>query len=292
MNMQTISNFNQRLIIGSLATIAVFLAIYLSNVPYFQLPFTLFIATVVGTALWEFYSITQRKGYRPLVYTGIICSALYLASVFYTALDPAFSLLPQMILYMTFVIVFATYFYKGDNPLANIGSTLFGMTYLTVPLACLLTINFAPTSQLHDGRLWLLYLLIITKTTDIGAYFVGKLLRGRKLAPYISPSKTIAGAIGGFVTALVVSASFYLIVNRFFPTSSFALTGIQSLILGALIGIVAQFSDLAESLLKRDGDVKDSNYLPGLGGMLDIVDSLIFTAPLVYFFLKFMEASS
>ena len=121
--------------------------------------------------------------------------------------------------------------------------------------------------------------------TDTGGFFIGKKFGKEKLAPYISPKKTWEGALGGFVAAIFSSIAVVFFASIFDP-EAFGLTLWQSIWLGAGIGICAQIGDLSESLLKRDGGIKDSNQVPGLGGMLDIVDSLVFSAPLVYIFLK------
>ena len=118
-------------------------------------------------------------------------------------------------------------------------------------------------------------MIVVTVMTDVGAYFAGKKFGKKKLAPNLSPGKTIEGAAGGLMLALIASLVMYFI-------NSAHLSFFMAVLLGILFGIVGQAGDLAESLLKRDAGVKDSNGLPGLGGVLDIVDSLLFTAPLTY----------
>jgi phosphatidate cytidylyltransferase len=155
---------------------------------------------------------------------------------------------------------------------------------LTLPISCALRINyFFPTHALEDGRLWLAYVLLVTKMTDIGAYFCGKIFGKNKLAPSISPKKTVEGALGGLGAALLTSLIFAFFASHFAP---FHMTFLQSIWIGITMSILAQLGDLSESLLKRDAGVKDSSHLPGLGGMLDIVDSLVFTLPLMYLLLK------
>lgn len=285
MNLRNMSNLNQRLIVGALSTFIMFLSIYLSNEKAGRPFFILLISGIIGCALNEFYAIAINKKYYPLRACAIACSTLYVIATFLAIQTPLFQPLPQLVLYLSLMIFFVIFFVKGEQPLATIGITLFGLAYLTLPLSFLISINyFFPESSTQDGRLWLSYLLIVTKMTDIGAYIAGKNFGKYKITPYISPSKTVEGAIGGFLAATATSVLFCTITGSLFPKPLFLSLG-QSLFLGALIGTIAQFGDLAESLLKRDGKVKDSNQLPGLGGVLDIADSLIFTAPLVYFFL-------
>jgi phosphatidate cytidylyltransferase len=140
----------------------------------------------------------------------------------------------------------------------------------------------------QDGRWWMAYLLCVTKITDIGAYFAGSLWGRLKLAPHISPGKTIEGAIFGLACALGASFAFHLMSGVSAP-GGFHLGTFEWLFLGLIFGLTGQFGDLSESLLKRDANKKDSNDLPGLGGVLDAVDSLLFNAPILYIYLTFLK---
>ncbi|MGB1539806.1 MAG: phosphatidate cytidylyltransferase, partial [Rickettsiales bacterium] len=121
----------------------------------------------------------------------------------------------------------------------------------------------------------LLYLLAVIWATDIGAYFSGKQIGGPKMAPRISPKKTWAGLLGGMLSATIIG----VILAWFFP---FPHTFLQALWISPLLAVVAQIGDLFESWLKREAGMKDSGTLiPGHGGILDRVDGLTFTAPLL-----------
>jgi len=114
--------------------------------------------------------------------------------------------------------------------------------------------------------------------TDTGAYYSGRALGRHKLAPRISPGKTVEGAVGGFFAAVMAGPLCRLIFFQQLPL-------FDSLLLGASIGILGQVGDLAESMLKRGAGVKDSSHLlPGHGGMLDRLDSILFCAPLIYYY--------
>jgi phosphatidate cytidylyltransferase len=143
-----------------------------------------------------------------------------------------------------------------------------------------------PFGSIQDGRWWLIYVLAVTKMTDIGAYFCGKLFGKTKLAAYISPKKTIEGSLGGLIIGIVTSYVFSEGMHGWLTPLPMILTVSQSIWLGGITSFLAQFGDLSESLLKRDMGVKDSNQLPGVGGMLDMMDSLVFTAPFIYIYLK------
>jgi len=285
----TLSNFSQlqqRIAISTIGTLLTLTFLYFSQVDVFKPIFTLAIAAIICTAMWELYQIDRAKGLQPALNIGLTFGALYTFAVALNTQYAAAEMLPELILLIALISFFLYYFLKGSSPLTNLSATIFSIAYLAVPLSCMIRITyFFSQSGAQDGRWWLFYLLFVTKMTDTGAFFIGKRFGKEKLAPYISPKKTWEGALGGFAAALISSLLMYVCAKTF-GNESFPITLWQSLWLGAGIGIFAQFGDLSESLLKRDGGFKDSNHLPGLGGMLDILDSLVFSAPLVYIFLK------
>lgn len=219
-----------------------------------------------------------HKGYSPLNSLCIVSTIAYVFAVFFGTQIAKARPLAEIVLILSLAGFFIYYFVKGKEPLVNTALSLFTLAYLAIPLSCIIRINYFefPASFPEDGRLWLLYTLMVTKMTDVGGYFIGKQWGRNLLSPMISPKKTWEGAIGGLLCAVLTSYLFTYLIG---------LSGIASVILGILIAILAQFGDLAESLLKRDAGVKDSSHMPALGGSLDIVDSLVFTLPFVYIFL-------
>jgi phosphatidate cytidylyltransferase len=136
-------------------------------------------------------------------------------------------------------------------------------------------------SEVEHGRLWLLVLMGVVFGTDTGAYYTGKTLGRKKLAPRISPGKTLEGALGGAFLGVVLGAG----LGSFFGLSSIGVL----LPLCLVLSVVGQIGDLLESMIKRACGVKDSgSLLPGHGGLLDRVDALIFAAPVLYWFLVFL----
>jgi phosphatidate cytidylyltransferase len=131
-----------------------------------------------------------------------------------------------------------------------------------------------------DGHLWIAYLIAVTKIGDIAAYFIGSLWGRHSLIPHISPKKSVEGTLAGLSASVLVSAAFAGHLPVAF--GAWQLAGI-----GLVTGIVAQCGDLSESLIKRYCGAKDSSRtIPGFGGLLDVMDSVLFTAPLFYFFLN------
>jgi phosphatidate cytidylyltransferase len=137
--------------------------------------------------------------------------------------------------------------------------------------------------------LWILTLpLLCSFANDVGAYFVGRFLGKHKLAPTISPAKTVEGAIGGIVVSFLILWAFTSAVRNFYPESAFGLLlPLELFIINLILSFAAQLGDLTESMLKRFCNVKDSgSFLPGHGGLLDRLDSHLFTVPLSYYLLS------
>ena len=172
-------------------------------------------------------------------------------------------------------------------PLESVANTLFGLAY-TVWLFGFLTklVYFYPRdAERHTvGQFYVLYLVLVAKFSDMGAYLVGSRLGRHRMVPHISPAKTWEGFAGSLVFALFGS---YLLVYLL-PNDFARLGSVHPAILGIVIGLAAVVGDLSESLIKRNMNVKDSgSALPGIGGILDLIDSLLFAAPVLYFYLKF-----
>ena len=151
--------------------------------------------------------------------------------------------------------------------------TLFGVLYLGLTLGPL-----SMTRLLPLGEWLIIFLLMVTWASDTGAYYVGTLYGRTRLAPTISPKKTVEGLVGGLIGAIIVA---YAAHWWFLPE----LSGLDCLVLGILLTITGLWGDLTESAMKRSVGLKDSGgILPGHGGMLDRLDSLLFTAPAFYYY--------
>ena len=152
------------------------------------------------------------------------------------------------------------------------GLALAGLLYVG-----LLGQHFVALRELAEGRDWVLLALFTTFATDTGAYAVGRFIGRHKLAPTISPGKTVEGAVGGLVAGAVAAWALARVLGLDQPV-------VAMLVLGAVAAVAGQLGDLAESLIKRSAGVKDmGTLLPGHGGVLDRLDSLLFVVPLVYY---------
>ena len=218
-------------------------------------------------ALREFLNIgKQAKLVSDTALTVFFCALwLILFLIGYTQW-----LLPLGIIW--FIIVFARYaFYYPDISYAQASYTFLSLVY---PVALFTYLYFL--RELPHGFLWCIYVFITVWITDTGAFLAGNTFGKRKLAPRVSPNKSIEGAIGGLLSALL--AGFFF--SMWTQLGSIPVI----LILSLITSIVAQTGDLFESALKRSAGVKDSgNLIPGHGGVLDRFDSFLFAIPLVYF---------
>lgn len=161
-----------------------------------------------------------------------------------------------------------------EQSLRDGAMTLFGVLYLGLTLGML-----SMTRLLPQGEWLIFFLLLVTWASDTGAYYVGTLYGRHRLAPTISPKKTVEGLVGGLITAIIAG---YLARWWFLPE----LSGLDCLILAALLTIAGLWGDLAESAMKRTVGMKDSGgILPGHGGMLDRLDSLLFATPVFYYYI-------
>lgn len=281
------TQFFQRLASSAIAVSMLAIFLSLSQHQWLAPLFVLLCGWLISKGLQEYYRLAVAKGYQPLSTQAIVYGCVYVLATYLALQRQQFEFLPDFILLFSFVLFFLSFFNKNPAPLANLAVTLFGLVYLVIPISCVLRINyFALQETPLDGRFWLVYVLSVTKACDIGAYFTGKILGQNKLAPSISPKKTIEGAIGGLIASVAVSFLFQRLLFEQYRTAAFSLQLWQSLLLGLLFGILAQIGDLSESILKRDAGVQDSSDLPGLGGILDMMDSLVFTLPLMYLLMK------
>ncbi len=244
----------------------------------------LFAAGVGAMGIWEYCRLARLRSKKGLTELCIAVGVLTILGFFVSTFDKSFSLLPFILIFLGAIFFFIYHFDKITDSVSSIAMSLFGVCYVAIPLGLILKILYlvSPCKMGHEGRIWFLYLLVVTKITDVGAYFGGRLFGNRKLASQLSPGKTVAGAIVGFFSAIIFSVIFYFLQDL---APNFHLSLIESIWLGALLGLLGQVGDLGESLFKRNADVKDSNRLPGLGGILDMLDSLLFTIPVIYFFL-------
>jgi phosphatidate cytidylyltransferase len=226
---------------------------------------------IVG-GLYEYFAMLEKKGINIYKYFGIGVGTIIPLSIM-LKFEPTKSWeLLFIVLALFFLILMQFKRRDSSGVIVDISTTLFGILYVSWFFSFLIKIRYLP-----GGLGFLVSLLLITKLGDIGAYLVGSKWGKKLLIPRISPKKTIEGALGGLLFSILGG----LACKAFLPFEYG-----QLLLISVGLGILGQLGDLSESLLKRDCQVKDSgNIFPGMGGVLDEIDSLLFTAPVFYFIL-------
>jgi phosphatidate cytidylyltransferase len=258
----------------------------------FEILFWLLISAFGMIGLLEFYRMLDHKGLPNFKITGMICGAVMLGGSFYyfSKIGPAGSYDFEVAVLLFFLLtVFARQMFarlRQDEPLQTMAYTLFGLLYVLWLFNFVTKIVYLtpPLSNgVLTGQFYVLYLIAVTKFADMGAYLTGSAIGRHLMVPHISAKKTWEGFFGALGFALVCSLALF----KLMPGHLSALTWTHATILGLLLGFAAIIGDLAESILKRSTGVKDSGtLLPGIGGALDLLDSLLFTAPLLFFYLR------
>lgn len=179
---------------------------------------------------------------------------------------------------------------EGKQPLIKVATTVLSFLYIPFLFSFIGRLLFVPAAEsvpefFHGvpGAMVMLWLICVTKFTDIGAYCTGSLIGKHKMIPHISPGKTWQGFFGAIVWAVVVGCSVYALAQDSLQELG---SWTHVIMLSVILSLLTVVGDLAESVVKRSLEVKDSgNTIPGIGGALDLIDSLCFTAPALYFYL-------
>ena len=243
---------------------------------------------VAGIAQWEFYKFLDASGIPHFTYVGILGGSALITATWLSLRSPhgTPSDSDWLVLFFVVMAVFLRQFPQKTNPrpLTTISGTLLGVMY--VPFLFNFFTKLLMAWGDTTGRCLVIYLVAVAKFTDIGAYFVGSAIGKHKLIPRISPAKTWEGCFGGILTGLAGSVVFYLIVRRFL--TGITMTWADVFVLGILLSITGIVGDLTESLFKRAAGIKDSGHIiHGMGGVLDVLDSLLFAAPALYAYARF-----
>lgn len=247
------------------------------------------------TGLIEFYGLVGKRGLVSFKGWGIFGGILLMAGTFFhltghlgTQGSPARVNDFETSFLILFVLgLCLRQFFSRSNTagILAISTTLFGLMYVPWLLNFIQKIQFFsfPGELAGTGKYYVLYFILVTKFSDTGAYAVGSLIGRHKMIPRISPGKTWEG-FGG---AILVSTGASLVFTYFLGHQMAGMNWKHAVLLGVILSVSAVVGDLIESLFKREAGVKDSGRLfPGIGGILDLLDSLLFNAPLMYLYLR------
>lgn len=279
--------FKSRLLSTVILVAILFVAFYFSQDWLYSVLFGL----IAMGALIEYFRLFPIRGFRRFRWQTYGVSIAYIVLLFapfwgfeakwLNELDGlAVSLLVTLV-----VLERLRYPIEGFRTLDEIAATIFGFIY------CIMLFGFVPkilmlpltnTNGDPSAHFYIVYLIAVTKLTDMGAYLVGSLIGRDKMVPHVSPGKTWQGFGGAIFFAIAGSFTLYFAMGEQIPL----ITPIHAGALAVLLALVAVLGDLAESILKRSLEAKDSGHvMPGIGGFLDLIDSIIFTAPLFYIYL-------
>jgi phosphatidate cytidylyltransferase len=236
-------------------------------------------ATLIGIVsvitLWEFFRIVltaeDRAGVTMITWPAFVISPLIIWAAYLKAHEFILGLICLNLIFSGLLLLIG--FKKDRRIVALFSKQILGVVYVSLFLSFLVLIRGS-----DSGIAWIAFLLVVIFAGDIAAYYVGSYGGRHKLAPTVSPGKTIEGAFGGLAGNLIVGAA---LKHFFFPQMSW----VPAVYFFLSVGIIGQMGDLFESLLKRSAGIKDSGtILPGHGGILDRIDALLFAAPVAYLF--------
>jgi len=260
-----------RIISSVISLPIIFAVIYFGH----NLHFLILLEIVIFIGLYELYRMFEGGGLGCYKWTGIILGLLIPISILKGSYFNT-----NLFVTLAIIIPFALRILEGNtsgNTSFYISNTIFGMLYVSWLASHLLMIRMTDM-----GRELIFFILLIAWIGDTAAYYGGMRFGKHKLAPLISPGKTIEGAIAGLIGSICGALiAKFLFLNFNLP---------NAILTGILVGIAGQLGDLSESLIKRNFQVKDSgSVIPGHGGMLDRIDSLLFAAPVLYYYNEFVN---
>lgn len=243
------------------------------------------------TGLLEFYAMVEKRGLVCFKGWGVFGGVLLMTSTFFYVSgflgpkEPARAGDFESSIIVIFVLGLCVKQFTSKTNTAGIlaiSTTLFGLMYVPWLLNFVQKINYFPRIN-ENGHWYVLYFILVTKFSDLGAYVTGSLIGKHKMIPRISPGKTWEGFGGAIVISTGVSLAFVHFAGERLPGMNL----MHATILGIVLSIAAVIGDLIESLFKRESGVKDSGaFFPGIGGILDLLDSILFNAPLMYLYLR------
>lgn len=250
------------------------------------LPFAVAAGVVAAIGAMEFYSGVGKSGARPVAWAGLLGSVGFVVAARMHD-HPRTGIVLAGSLALLLALSFLTELLRRDRaPVNNIGATVLGVVYVGWLLSHLVLLRslpgeFAIRSVSAEAGAWLVMLAFLcTWACDTSAYFVGRSYGTTRLAPSLSPNKTVEGSVAGFVGSMLMAMVFGAVV--------LGIPAGHALAVGVMFGVLCQFGDLAESAIKRDAGVKDlGSVVPGHGGVLDRFDSMLFAGPALYYYAVF-----
>jgi phosphatidate cytidylyltransferase len=248
-------------------------------------PKWLFMAVLMAAVergLYEYFFIAGQGGFKVFRASGYVAGAAICLAQWTALRSPSAFELAALTVFILLIPALAVWVASDSRDyLSSVSTTLFGLLYVAFTFSCLFPLRFSNLgSGFADGRQILLFLLAVVCIGDIFAYLTGRTLGRRLIFPRVSPKKTLEGSLGGLVASVIVG---WVYAHAFWRIADW-----RVIVWAACIAVAGQVGDLVESALKRGANLKDSGaILPGHGGLLDRVDSLLLGAPLLWALLVF-----
>lgn len=275
-----------RISLGSAMLGAFFGILYLDNLFNTDIFIGLVALSVGSVGLLEFYKMAKEDGASPFRTSGLICGIIIFINIWLSSRNEQThnsNLLNTGTLVILIFLVFLMQGFSGNLSCSvkNISVTIFGVLYVFFLLSFSMSLYHLPSG---NGAYDFLFVVLVSKVADIGGYLFGKKFGKHKLSPNVSPKKTVEGLIFGLVLSVIAAWLLCLVSGKWIISwpwiTPFAL----------IVSMAGVFGDLTESLLKRGFNVKDSgNCIPAFGGVLDVIDSLLISMPVAYYFLIFAK---
>lgn len=268
------SNVIQRTITG-----VIFLAVVIGAIIFGNYSFFILFEVIIAGAMYEFYTLAEKKKFKPQKIYGIVIGMVVFAANFFIVQSVISAEIILVIIPIVISVFIIELYRKSEYAFVDIGFTILGILYIAVPLSFANYLVFSDNLS-YNWQL-LLGFLFLTWSFDTLAYVFGVSFGKHRLFERISPKKSWEGFIGGLVSSVGIA----YVISLFFTQLDF----IHWAILALLIGVFGTYGDLVESSFKRNIDEKDSgSILPGHGGILDRFDAVFFTLPLFYLYLHFI----
>jgi phosphatidate cytidylyltransferase len=236
-------------------------------------PIIISLGAIVGTL--EFFSLAKGKGFKGQAAFACVIACALVADGYFWGLRHL-----GIILAAGMLLSFGLALRRGgiEQILARSSITFLGCFYVGLPLAMAVAILHGP-GTIQGSRFLLVFIILTVWSSDIGAYFIGRRFGKKKLAPKLSPGKSVEGMFGGFAATFIAA----ILLKLAWPQVASVVTWAEALILAAVFCVAGLIGDLMESAMKRDAGIKDSGInITGHGGMLDIIDSILFCLPVFY----------
>lgn len=250
--------------------------------------FLILVELGIGVGTYEFYEILEARGLHPYKTLGVLAALILGLSTYFRNYLSIFVTFTALLFFLSISELTRK---NPDRSIYHISTTVFGIFYVGWLMSHLILLREMPVTLHRNYEIGATYALLpflLAWSNDTAAYFIGGKLGRRPLIPRVSPKKTWEGTIGGGIFSIII---LFVFAKLLFTQWFYYLNVFDCIVLGLLCGVAAPVGDLVESLLKRDALVKDaSNTIPGHGGILDRFDSILFCAPIVYYYLRFFAA--